>query len=444
MAEKTIPFAGAVDLEAVIIVSSASGAFIDVTDNAIEVKIYEDIFEPFITAKIVLKDTVDLIEKVPIRGEELLHLRARTPTFERPRELIDHTFFIRKIDHWQKDAERSVLYTLHLISVEALTDMNRRYSRTFEGLISDIAEEIFTDELKGFGITIPTTQDETHYFLKYGVEPTINTIKYISNNWSPLRNLQYLASQALNPNLAPNYTVFTNNNGMHFVSIDSLIDPSIQPLYNFVDSNFSRAFDNRGGSSRNVILDYSMVQELRHPVLFDSIKELKSGTFRGKEISYDVLTKRYEEIEYNYDDGFEATNKLNPEPLVIRDIRPDGGMFQPELLFRYNPEHYGAFHKFGKSQPLTLKRNSLLNQMRMHEIEIDVFGRTDYTVGQKVTLVTFKSQIEQTESQEEKIDYYHSGNYLITALVHVISRDGHSCTLNLAKDSYITEGNIGQ
>ncbi len=446
MAEETIPFAGSVELESVVLVSVASKASLDITNQVAQVKIYENIFEPFVTAKVTLKDSADLVEKVPIRGEELIHIRARTPSFDRPRELIDYTFFVNKMSDLEHAAERSMVYVLHLISAESITAMNRRYSRSFEGLISDIVHEIMIDEEKGFGIHIDAfADDNTHYFTKYGIEPTINKLKYISNNWSPLKNLQFLAKHALNENLAPNYTLFMNSNGFHFVSLDTLMGPENKPAFNFMDNNYSRVFDNQGLSTRNVILDYSRVQDSRVPTSFNSLRDMANGTFASKEFSHDLVTKRYEEIEFNYNESFDATHSLNPEPLRVRGIRDEGeGLFNHELLYKISPEAYGTFHKFGKHRSIDLKRISLMEQMKAQEIEIDVFGRTDYTVGQKVTLITFKEQPPgDNRPREEAIDYHYSGNYLVTGLVHVIERDSHNCTLNLAKDSYIREGKLG-
>jgi hypothetical protein len=74
-------------------------------------------------------------------------------------------------------------------------------------------------------------------------------------------------------------------------------------------------------------------------------------------------------------------------------------------------------------------------------VEINVFGRTDYTVGQKVYLempkpvvITEKDQAN-ADPQNGFIDTMYSGFYIVTAINHVISRENHTCIMELSKDS---------
>jgi hypothetical protein len=72
---------------------------------------------------------------------------------------------------------------------------------------------------------------------------------------------------------------------------------------------------------------------------------------------------------------------------------------------------------------------------------MEVFGRTDYTVGQKVyvevpkpTVITSKDQAN-TDKNTGFIDTAYSGNYLITAINHIINREKHTCVIELSKES---------
>ena len=113
--------------------------------------------------------------------------------------------------------DRSVVYQLHFISPEAIVDLNKKISKVYEGRISDIAAKLVTDTT--FGL-------ETKK--KLNLEPTPNNVKYISNYWSPIRNLNYIAGNATNTENAASYVFFESRFGFNFVSLESLFKDTIK------------------------------------------------------------------------------------------------------------------------------------------------------------------------------------------------------------------------
>ena len=110
------------------------------------------------------------------------------------------------------------------------------------------------------------------------------------------------------------------------------------------------------------------------------------------------------------------------------------------------PKYYGAFNGFTDvSNSGTLqKRISQLQQAQSTKLEISVFGRTDYTVGMKVSVSLNRVQpISKGDDDKDIKDTIFSGNYLVSAINHYINRDRHECTLELIKDSFIIDLNEG-
>ena len=74
--------------------------------------------------------------------------------------------------------------------------------------------------------------------------------------------------------------------------------------------------------------------------------------------------------------------------------------------------------------------------LRASVIEIDVMGRTDYTVGRKVRVeINQLRDIAKEENDQEVLDKLYSGVYIITSLSHQITKGDHRCTLELCKES---------
>ena len=70
------------------------------------------------------------------------------------------------------------------------------------------------------------------------------------------------------------------------------------------------------------------------------------------------------------------------------------------------------------------------------KVNITVPGRCDYTVGQIVELTLYKKQpMRKRDRQEDLIDNVNSGKYLVSAINHQVSVEGHTCFIELIKDS---------
>jgi hypothetical protein len=195
---QTIRFAGDVNVEQITI-TSRNGFTQNITNQVIGVELFEDMFSPFLSGNIIVKDSLDLINTVPLVGEELVDIKINTPSFEGLDKVINNKFYLYKLSDVEFNADKSKMYRLHFISPEAIADMNKRISKSFSGKISDIAKQIVNDQSYGF---------ETKKFLNF--EDTANSTKYVSNYWSPAANINYLLGNAVSVEGEPNFLFFEN------------------------------------------------------------------------------------------------------------------------------------------------------------------------------------------------------------------------------------------
>ena len=70
MAQDGVTFAGDVSINAVELI--AGGSKIDIREQISFIEFYENLFSPFITGKVVLQDAQDLVNRMPLIGQELL------------------------------------------------------------------------------------------------------------------------------------------------------------------------------------------------------------------------------------------------------------------------------------------------------------------------------------------------------------------------------------
>jgi len=80
--ETTLKFAGEVSVDKVKIITS-KGVYQDISAQVINIQYYEDLFSPFITGSLIVKDMLDLVNLFPFVGEEFVELEVSTPSLEK-------------------------------------------------------------------------------------------------------------------------------------------------------------------------------------------------------------------------------------------------------------------------------------------------------------------------------------------------------------------------
>jgi hypothetical protein len=416
--QETINFAGAITIEKVIITSS-NGLSQDIVNQIKGIQIFEDLLSPFITGTLILKDSLDLANFFPFIGEEYLELKLKTPTLDTGK--LNGKYYIYKMSDRQYVGDKAVAYQLHFINQNAIIDLNKSLSKTFSGKVSDIVKQLFTDKTTGLQLQ----QD------KYIIEETSNSVKYTSNFWSPVKNLIYLTENAINVDKIPSYTLFENRNGINFVSLSYLYkQPAIQE---FVYDNYSRDSRNLGGSVKNLNEDYKRITSIVVPTGVDYMDRTTSGIYGSVQYSHDLLSKKIESQNFDMLQSFKRQPHLNEFPSASKKL-----VYRYGEKVKFSPKYFNNFSNFGDvtNTNYIQERTSLLRQAESTKVEIKVPGRLDYTVGKKVYLKLNK--VEPTSKRDrDTTDKLFSGNYLISAINHFITRENHECTMELIKDSLI-------
>jgi hypothetical protein len=418
---QVLRFAGDVSIDKVKIIT-AKGFYQDVGAQVINVQFYEDLFAPFITGSLILKDSLDLVNLFPFIGEEYLELEISTPTLDKNN--IKGKYYIYKMTNREMSGDKSVVYQLHFISVEAVVDLNKKTSRVFGDKISKMIEPFIKD--KTFGL-----ESDKKVF----IEDTLNNTKYISNYWTPIENIMYLADTAINTNRSPSYVFFENRDGFYFISLERLYTNAV--FQDFVYDKYTRDDRPGGGSIRNPEKDYKRILEISIPTAFDYMDRIRSGMLSSRQVSYDVTKKTYSAKNYNMFQRFEQQKHLNKYP-----INSDRSIFRAASRIITYPKNFGNFNGFGDvtNAKSNQERISLLKLAEANKINITVPGRCDYTVGQKIKLDL--KRIEPLSKKDgDTTDKMFSGNYIIAAINHYVDREKHECYMEIIKESSMMDMN---
>jgi hypothetical protein len=408
-------FAGDVSINKVQVITP-KGFFQDITAQVLTVQFYEDIFSPFITGSIIVKESLDLINLFPFVGEEYLELDITTPALKD--SAIKGKYYIYKLTDRELLGDRAVIYQLHFISVEAVADLNKKVSRVFGNKVSELVTPFIKDSIIGL---------ESKKNVQ--IEPTLSNVKYISNYWSPIKNIMYLCEQAVNMNKTPNYVFFENRDGFYFISLETLYQNTMYQEFTY--DKYTRDKLPNGGDIRNVNEDYKRISDISIPVGYDYMDRIRSGMLSSKQISYDVTKKTYSVKNYNMFQRFDQQKHLNKYP-----INSDKAIFRSNSTLINFPKDFGNFNGFGDvtNAKTFQERASLMKMAEANKLNITVPGRTDYTVGQKVGVVLNKIE-PLSKNDRDTTDKMFSGYYIIAAINHHIDKAKHECHMELIKES---------
>jgi hypothetical protein len=411
---ENLGFAGDVRVNQITLIS-ANGGVQDITLQVMQIEIFEDIFAPFLTGSLIVKDSQEIAHLLPLIGEEYISIHIHTPSME---EMLDFKLqcLIYKLDNKVKTAEREIAYKLYFISKEAVVDINTKVSRGFKGLIHQIVEEIFKEIL----------------FVEkdYIIEEAQNNIRFISNYWKPTKCLEWCADHAVNLQGSPSFLFWETGDGFQFRTLLSLYQNA--PLYQrFVWDNYSGEIFETGGSTMDIGKNYQRIQELYYPTTFDYFKRLRSGLYGSQIIYYDLFAHQY--VHTAYVPTWNEKEGLNPNPVWTSNVT-----FNTKALILHEHQYRSVFNGYDDVSNTKFKqqRLSLLAQAEDYKINITVLGRCDYHAGQKVYVEIPQNKQIKKETQE-KNDLLASGNYIIGAICHTITHVKHTCTMELIKDSYI-------
>lgn len=398
-----------------------NGEGLEISALVERITIFEDLFSPFISGEIVLRDTYDIPNTIGRSSRDLLRLVINTPSLPTSTNIQGY-FLIYKLVDRQLASDRSQLYTFKFCSEEMIYDVQRRISKTYRGSGNSIITDIVSKKLGSAK--------------KVNVDPTKNELAYTSNFWSPVQNIRYITENSQASSTDASFVFYENRDGFNFKTLVGLAQQG-DLMQLFVASDFVADVETSdsgavrfGAASRNPNNDYSIIREIRVDSTFDYLDFVNRGGSRTILYTHDLITKRIDIQKFDLEQ--ENHSLMNPSRHMT-----SSAVTNTEPLVMTASKHWGSLDPEDKTNTKFIqKRISQLAQYQSFKLEIDVFGRCDYTVGRKVYLdVNQIRAISRDEDKDLFLDKLYSGHYLVSKVAHHITRKEHMATIELIKDS---------
>ena len=434
-----IKYAGEVELKKLVLISS-SGTAIDLSNIVITINIYESVFSNAMSGSILIGDTNNLAANLPIIGQEYLSMKLNTPSLDdNAIDYSENVFVVYKIKKRQADGNMQAL-ELQFTSPEMLKSNRIRVSKSYTNTIDIIAEDILTNERY-----LNTKKD-------LFIEPTVGIRKMVVPNLHPYDALTKLATESISKESgSPHYMFYENTRGLHFRSLQSLYAQGVTGKYHSGEDIATGS-----GTSINGQESSAVIQGMRRIIRFsmgtnnDTLANIKGGMLGSTIISHDIYNKSYNKKTFGYFDNFEDNERIDENPiyndnLVDENSNTLGDFTDARIHLHSVPsdtdtQHYETdtssySYSSNRLSDSLLSRQSRLSELRTGiGITMEIHGNTTVACGD---LINVQLPIAGADHDDDKVDKYYSGAYLITDLRHIFvpKQSTHNIVLTLAKDS---------
>jgi hypothetical protein len=407
----------------------SNGEKIDIKNIIEEINLFDNLFTPCVSGNILLSDAVGLSEKLKLQGSEKLKVTIeKTENFDEIS--FEKQFVLYKLTERKNINLNSQAYVIHFVSEEFILSEQKKVSQNFVGSYSTILKSILTNYLK--------VQDASPVQGKGGIGiiyPSAGPQDIIIPNLTPFDAINFISKRAIALNYnTPDFCFYETIAGYNFAPLKYLM--SLDPVFNI-------NFKPKNLSGDNMEQEFLGARDLKVLSQFSVLDNIRDGSYAGKFIGFDTLTRTFKvtTVKTVYEDeSAGSTNNLadayNKENKKYEDMAESRIVSYPFALPRstvaYIKENNPANINFAdNSEEYVFQRKSIFSNLTQRRLQLTMPGNFGLFSGRMVYLSIPKYSIsDKSNSTDRNL----SGNYLITAVRHVIRFDKHETLIEVSTD----------
>jgi len=414
---------------------------VDLTPFLLELTIEENLFKPGLVGNIVLSDSYNIPEKFPVVGEETLDIDISLQAVDSSAKDTFHTIkpppmHVNNLNTRYFTAPKAQRFTLDLFSEQFMSSTHSKISRSYRNQkISNIVADIYYEYLSdGRNIDI---------------EPTSRLETLIIPNMRPIAAIMWLANRAnADESSAINYVYYETIDGMHFKSIDSLVDEEPVFTYQYIQ----RSGDASG--VENLSRGIQRIDSLYYLKQFDKIQNSYNGAYASKLITHDIVRKKITQYDFSAYDNFFGLNHVGTFPILsasemeIKSASVPRVSYAPQdeensypittekdlphmvdSLVEFYPKHNQMYSQNvgdlydNKVEDWKLQRKAQLSAYENITLLLEVAGNSFLRVGHTVQVnIPTPESTEGDKKSDILYDKFLSGIYMVTAIKHMFQK----------------------
>ena len=437
---------------------------LEITNMVMGFKLYESIFNKFVTGEVSIADGLNLPKNFRLTGQEYIRIsiKQKEGNDEEAEEAfsIDKTFRIYKLDNIIRVDEITQSYVLRICAPRMFYARKKKISQTLRGRYDQILQNALIDVGK-FKVEEFDAWEQTKPDNKQLICP----------NWSVAQLTDYIVnnSQVGESHAFKNDMFFyqTLNGGFRFQSFDSMCTQEFPIPFSNIPRNTSQTEDENLNAPLGL---NSAILVYKKPQMFDTLQGTVGGAYASTLKVYDPIRKLEEENVYDLESSMKKGNHVSGHPMLyvddlervltageVTEMTTSPEVSETDVDIQPTQEFGGVIindyhnqHSFDNATSLSdpevfesrklndsgvLERRALLDILQQHRIQVTIPLRTDLSVGM---IIKFVMTTPETMGEGDKADKVNDDRYLITDLAvegDTVSKTG-TCILECVKESY--------
>jgi hypothetical protein len=405
----------------------------DVRSILIELSYNEDVFNNTASGYLMVGDSQGFINSLMLNGNEFIRIsfgKGDTTT-----NIIDKTFRVFNITRRipQNDGNTET-YSIYFCSEELILSEQYKISKSYKG--SDITTNI--NDILNTYLKVPAKKISR-------IDKTYGVYDFIVPYLKPFDAINWLSSYARPGEndfgswsmIGSDMVFYENKFGYNFRSLQSLYSQSPLRQYFYNPKNL-----------KVTDMAYNLSNALSYEIMdsFDTLGAINQGVFSNRLLSLDVLLRRYKKTDFNYNEYTQKASHLNYYPIINNyENRFGDKLFEtPEAAFKLvftNSNQNdsplvaslpGSVAHDVFSETYIPNRTAQIPLANYTRVKISVPGDPALTAG---IVINFNLTSKNPNPMFKDSDKFYSGNYLVTAVRHLLTPFQYRTVLELCKES---------
>lgn len=396
-------------------ITSSTGETVEFKDLIAGVDIYESLLSPYIKTELTIVDSANLMEALPIIGQEKVEL-----SITEGNSTITRTYYVGGLSNFVKANNQAVMYVLKLITPEQMMNSLLLVSQSYTGTIDQAVEQIVKDYLKS---KIKTK------------ESSLGNYSVVIPNWNPFQAIDWLTRRAMSPKKMPFAFYETWADGFIFESYESMFKKKI---YN---SFVHKGGTNAESDAENQAAAYNVAFEYDLRDYSNTYKNTLRGAFGSGMWVVDIATKSYKFITYDYEKDFSKKDHLDSQGFLNSNFKVDGkSLNQYDAMHHVvnkNTKAFGekALNNYNNEAEFTkLETDPFVYQLTLNKMNLSVRGRCDLSPGKIIDFAVDKTKPMVHGNVKDENEYI-SGKYLVLNTHHKMASGKFVTIFDAVRDS---------
>jgi hypothetical protein len=406
-------------------ITNVAGTSINIDEMMVEMEIYENLFSHFISGKVYMVDTKNLIDTFPIIGQEELYVDFYTPgQNDSSRKKFTKKFRIVSVKDREISGNKQT-YVLHFISYEAWVEQTYRETKSFHGTSDVIIKALFSKlHAKYDELTVTPFLAKTPMIV--GESKPLSEMKFVSPHWLFSECAKFAANNSISSINVADFLFFETRTGFILKSLSEMFVE--QPIDYF-------KFDASAASDSNLENRFNSIKNMMFITSDDQLERVLFGAYGKRFINHDLLTKRIK-----YEKSFVKIPTLNGhESYFKNDFK-----FDPTYNIGVCKSYSYTFDEIVNDNQgvIDSTRNISMSKLEFKKLRLDIWGRSWLDVGKPV-FISFGSG-DESKIKTEGESTVTSGKYIVTAIMHRLAVSQHIMTLEVVKESNLSDLTVMQ